>query len=289
MTAPRFLLLLMSLMCSYAYRLPPLDVRMMSDVSASSFALTPKLLTYAEGLRRVPDEKLRYQQLLFLAAKCAPMDASLKVDMNKVHPTSLAGATPLILPSLQVPGCLSTVHVHATCDEDKKIFFVGDSDAQLTKGLVALLVNGLSGHTADEIMAVDPAFINYAGISTSLTPGRNSGFLNMLKLMKEKARLLAAPAATPAASSVHASITQKLSMLKPQLLEVEDDSSKHSGHAGVAGVTGGETHFNVKIVAACFEGLSLVQRHRMVYTMLAKEIAGGVHALSIIAKTPNEL
>ena len=82
--APYIVLLLLLLLgvCGHAYR----AIRMMSDVSAlSSFALTPKLLTYAEGLRRVPEEKLRYQQLLFLAAKCAPMDATLKTDANKVN------------------------------------------------------------------------------------------------------------------------------------------------------------------------------------------------------------
>ena len=82
--APYLVLLLLLLLgvCGHAYR----AIRMMSDVSAlSSFALTPKLLTYAEGLRRVPEEKLRYQQLLFLAAKCAPMDATLKTDANKVN------------------------------------------------------------------------------------------------------------------------------------------------------------------------------------------------------------
>ena len=80
-------------------------------------------------------------------------------------------------------------------------------------------------------------------------------------------------------------------MLKPISLIIEDESYKHAGHAGMSGVsTGGETHFNVKVVAACFAGLSLVQRHKMIYTLLGSEMgAGGVHALSISAKTPEEV
>ena len=51
-----------------------------------------------------------------------------------------------------------------------------------------------------------------------------------------------------------------------------------------------ESHFNVKVIAQCFQGLSLVQRHKMIYTLLAKEMGaeGGIHALSIYAKTPEE-
>lgn len=73
----------------------------------------------------------------------------------------------LKIPENKVPGCLSVVHVHAT-HKDGKTYFQGDSDAQLTKGLVALLVEGLSGHTAAEIRAVRPEFINYAGAHTQL-------------------------------------------------------------------------------------------------------------------------
>lgn len=238
------------------------------SVVESDLGLTPVLQNYADGLRKFPDDKLRYQQLLFLAAKLKPMDTSLKTPENKV------------------PGCMSTVHVHARL-EDGKIFYDGDSDAQLTKGLVAMLVNGLSNHTAQEIEGVKPEFIKYAGIQSSLTPGRNNGFLNMLNLMKIKAKELSVISA-PKCFSVSQSISQKLQLLKPEQLTVEDESSKHAGHSGTQGLRSQETHFNVKIIASCFDGLSLVQRHKMVYTLLAQELKDGVHALSIYAKTPVE-
>lgn len=265
---------------------------MSTQVEASvDFGLTPVLKEYAEAFRGVVDDKYRYQQLLYLAMKAKPMDASLRVDANKV------------------PGCLSTVHVYATMDEEGRIFFEGDSDSQLTKGLVTMLVNGLSGSTIDTILQVKAEFIQYAGIAKSLTPGRNNGFLNMLSLMKAKAKALAeqrgmlsssaqmaqpVPVQTlpePAAASdrpIFSSIQKKLSMLKPVLLVVEDESHKHAGHSGMNGAKGTETHFNVKISAACFEGLPLVQRHKMVYSLLAAEMKNGIHALSIVAKAPSE-
>ncbi|KAG0486229.1 hypothetical protein HPP92_008324 [Vanilla planifolia] len=49
-----------------------------------------------------------------------------------------------------------------------------------------------------------------------------------------------------------------------------------------------ETHFNVKIVSAKFDGQGLVRRHRMVYDLLADELKNGLHAISIVAKTPQE-
>jgi sulfur transfer protein SufE/stress-induced morphogen len=248
--------------------------------------LTPTLEKYVTDLRNINDDRLRYQQLLYLASKCEGMSDQLKVEQNKV------------------PGCLSTVYVHATVSDGGKVFFVGDSDALLTKGLVALLVNGLSGCTPEQIQNVKPEFIQHAGIGNSLTPGRNNGFLNMLKLMKAKALLLSSSSGSSSSSNqssststtattttpggkIFKSIQTKLSLLKPSILEVVDESSKHAGHAGVAG-SSGETHFNVKIVAACFEGLSAVQRHKMVYMLLSAEMSGGVHALSISAKTPTE-
>jgi BolA family transcriptional regulator, general stress-responsive regulator len=72
----------------------------------------------------------------------------------------------------------------------------------------------------------------------------------------------------------------------PDILEIEDDSARHVGHAGAR--ASGETHFNVLIVTPAFTGLSLVQRQRLIYTLLADELEGRVHALSVRALAPGE-
>lgn len=91
---------------------------------------------------------------------------------------------------------------------------------------------------------------------------------------------------------VEDSIREKLSKaLAPSHLAVENESAKHAGHAGMAGHAGagsGETHFRVMVVSECFQGKSLVERHRQVNTLLKEELAGPVHALAIRALTPEE-
>lgn len=72
----------------------------------------------------------------------------------------------------------------------------------------------------------------------------------------------------------------------PAALDVEDESARHEGHAGAR--PGGETHFNVRIVSAAFEGLSRVERQRRVYAALADELRVRVHALSLTTLTPAE-
>ena len=73
---------------------------------------------------------------------------------------------------------------------------------------------------------------------------------------------------------------------QPERLEVIDDSARHAGHAGAR--EGGESHFNVVIVAEAFKGQGRVQRQRAVYTALSEELAGPVHALSLKAFAPGE-
>lgn len=74
--------------------------------------------------------------------------------------------------------------------------------------------------------------------------------------------------------------------LTVEQLELENVSHHHAGHASSPGT--GESHFNLTVVAAEFAGQSKVQRHRMVYSLLAEELAGPVHALSLKTLAPGE-
>lgn len=80
-----------------------------------------------------------------------------------------------------------------------------------------------------------------------------------------------------------------LDALAPASLSIDNESHKHAGHAAMRGLAQtGETHFHVSIVSEAFKDRGRVERHRMVNEILADELAGPVHALSINAKTPDE-
>ena len=74
--------------------------------------------------------------------------------------------------------------------------------------------------------------------------------------------------------------------LQPQWLDVADDSHKHAGHAGARG---GQGHFSVDIVSAAFAGKLPLARHRLVYAALGDMMQTDIHALSIRARTPDEV
>jgi|TARA_R100000306_G_scaffold45292_1_gene43300 BolA protein len=85
--------------------------------------------------------------------------------------------------------------------------------------------------------------------------------------------------------STQQKLEQALQQLDPIQMQITDDSHLHAGHAGNTG--GG--HFTVFIVSDAFAGLSLIKRHRLVYDAAAELLPSAIHALSIQAKTPDEL
>jgi BolA protein len=72
----------------------------------------------------------------------------------------------------------------------------------------------------------------------------------------------------------------------PAHLVVVDESRLHAGHAGAR--EGGESHFRVEIVSSAFVGMSRLDRQRRINIVLAEELAGPVHALSLTARAPGE-
>jgi BolA family transcriptional regulator, general stress-responsive regulator len=76
------------------------------------------------------------------------------------------------------------------------------------------------------------------------------------------------------------------SALNPESLRVDNESAQHAGHAGY---TDGESHFRVTVVSPLFRGCSRVARHRLVYHALADLMPLPIHALAIVALSPEEV
>lgn len=118
--------------------------------------------------KQASDPKRRYEQLLWFAKKLDPFPEDQKTAENKV------------------PGCVSQVFIIADL-EDGKVIYQADSDAQITKGLVALLIKGLNGLSPQEIVDLTPEFIKETQLDVSLTPSRANGFYNIFKKMQQEA------------------------------------------------------------------------------------------------------
>lgn len=84
----------------------------------------------------------------------------------------------------QIAGCQSRVWVDARLDGQGRVHFAADSDAIITKGIIALLIRILSGRTPQEIAGADLYFIDRIGLRENLSPTRANGLLAMIKQMK---------------------------------------------------------------------------------------------------------
>ncbi|MBE9076988.1 SufE family protein [Romeria aff. gracilis LEGE 07310] len=126
-----------------------------------------KLDKIVRRFQRITDPKRRYEQLLWYAKRLDDFPTAEKTPENKV------------------PGCVSQVYITAALT-DGKVDFQGDSDALITKGLVALLIDALSDLTPAEVVRLSPDFIQETQLDVSLTPSRANGFYNIFKTMQKK-------------------------------------------------------------------------------------------------------
>ncbi len=107
----------------------------------------------------------RYKYIIKLGQKLDSLDDEYKTDENLVR------------------GCQSQVWLHTELDDDK-VIFKADSDAAITKGLVALMVRFYSNETPDDILSNNPDFIKKIGMQEHLSPTRSNGLASMIKQMK---------------------------------------------------------------------------------------------------------
>ena len=99
-------------------------------------------------------------------------------------------------PDNLIKGCQSKVWLHADY-RDGKLYVSADSDAQITKGLVSMVIQVLSGHSPREIAEADIYFIQAIGLQSHLSPTRANGLLSMLKQMRHYAVAYQARALQP--------------------------------------------------------------------------------------------
>lgn len=104
------------------------------------------------------------------------------------HIIDLGKSLPLIDPQHKVKdnlikGCQSQVWLHAQ-QQGHKVIYTADSDAIMTKGIIALLVRTFSGQSASDIVEADTDFINQIGLKEQLSPTRANGLVSMVKQMK---------------------------------------------------------------------------------------------------------
>jgi cysteine desulfuration protein SufE len=107
----------------------------------------------------------KYKHIINLGSKLDPLPDEEHVESNLVK------------------GCQSQVWLTAELDGEQ-VRFKADSDAAITKGLVALMVRFYSGRTPEEIIQTNPDFLNQIGLAEHLSPTRSNGLASMVKQMK---------------------------------------------------------------------------------------------------------
>jgi cysteine desulfuration protein SufE len=109
-------------------------------------------------------------------------------ELKYEHLIELGKSLPLISGQFKneehiIKGCQSRVWLHSEL-KDGKLLFTADSDAIITKGMIALLVRVFSNQTPDAVLQADVKFIDVIGLKEHLSPTRANGLLSMIKQMK---------------------------------------------------------------------------------------------------------
>ena len=108
----------------------------------------------------------KYQLLIDLGNEQEPLEEKYKTEQNLID------------------GCQSRVWLQADMEDDGTLYFKAESDALIVKGIVALLIRVLSGHTPQEILNADLYFIEEIGLKEHLSPTRSNGLVAMVKQMR---------------------------------------------------------------------------------------------------------
>ncbi len=107
----------------------------------------------------------KYAYLIELGNDLEPFDDQYRLDQNLLD------------------GCQSKVWLHAW-EKDGKIYYMGDSDAIIVKGIVALMIRALSGQKPEDILNNDLTFVDEIGLKEHLSPTRSNGLVAMIKQMR---------------------------------------------------------------------------------------------------------
>ena len=118
-----------------------------------------------EDFEMFDDWMQKYEYLIDLGKELTPIEEKYKIEDNLIK------------------GCQSRVWLHAE-KQDENIIYTADSDAIMTKGIIAILINVLSNQKASEIISADLRFIDAIGLKEQLSATRANGLVSMIKKMK---------------------------------------------------------------------------------------------------------
>jgi cysteine desulfuration protein SufE len=146
----------------------------MLRMTQTAVAATPDIDDIIENFALLDDWDDRYRYVIELGRGLVPLEDADRHDANKV------------------PGCTSQVWLATTVVRDPagpRLDFIGDSDAHIVRGLVAILLAMVSGRSARDVLAADPiALFEKLGLREHLTPQRSNGFRSMVARIKTDAQ-----------------------------------------------------------------------------------------------------